>query len=100
VEFKWRCPKCYNVNKVDEHKKCTRCSTLKELSEKELIKERAEEAAMLKEIEKWGNPEELEEQREDILDIISELEIEATSIFICYGLEKLIMILGNILKSP
>jgi hypothetical protein len=26
----------------------------------------------------WGNMEELEEQREDILDFISELEIEAT----------------------
>lgn len=42
----------------------------------------------------------IEEQREDILDLISELELEATSIFICYALEKLIAILGNIIKSP
>ena len=42
----------------------------------------------------------IEEQREDILDLISELELEATPIFICYALEKLIAILGNIIKSP
>lgn len=44
--------------------------------------------------------EELEEQREDILDLISELELEATPIFIGYCLDKLIKILGNIIKSP
>ena len=48
----------------------------------------------------WGKIEDLEEQREDILDFISELEIEATPIFICYTLEKLITILGNIINKP
>ncbi len=43
---------------------------------------------------------ELEDIREDVLDRISELEAEATSIFAHYALEKLVMILGNILKNP
>jgi PUB domain len=42
----------------------------------------------------------LEDMREDVLDRISELEAEATSIFAHYALEKLVMILGNILKNP
>lgn len=48
----------------------------------------------------WGDVEELEDQREDVLDFISEFEIEATKIFICYSLEKMIMILGNIINKP
>ena len=35
-----------------------------------------------------------------MLDVISELELEATPIFIGYSLEKLVMILGNIIKNP
>lgn len=38
--------------------------------------------------------------REDLLDFISELELEATPIFIVYCLDKLITILGNIIKAP
>ena len=51
-------------------------------------------------MKEWGNIEQLEDQREDILDFISELEIETTQIFICYTLEKMIMILGNIINKP
>lgn len=51
-------------------------------------------------MEEWGDLDQLEEQLEDILDFISELEVEATPIFICYTLEKLIMILGNIINKP
>jgi len=48
----------------------------------------------------WGNLEELEDKREDLLDLISELEIEATPLFIGYCLEKLVVILENIIKKP
>ena len=41
----------------------------------------------------------LEDKREDLLDIISELEIES-NIFVCYCLEKLVMIFKNILEKP
>ncbi len=44
--------------------------------------------------------EELEDKREDILDLLSELEVEATQIFICYSLEKLVMIFKNIIQNP
>jgi hypothetical protein len=48
----------------------------------------------------YGKLEDLEDQREDILDLISELELEATPIFIGYTFDKLVMILGNIIKNP
>jgi len=50
----------------------------------------------------WGDLslEELEDLREDILDHISELEAEATSVFATYTIEKLVLIIGNILKHP
>lgn len=51
-------------------------------------------------MKEWGNMETLEEQREDILDFLSELEVEATQIFICYALDKLLLILGNIINKP
>lgn len=38
--------------------------------------------------------------REDILDMISDLELEATAIFAHYSLEKFVVILGNILSHP
>jgi hypothetical protein len=63
-------------------------------------KEKQEEAELEKMMAQWGNMETLEDQREDVLDFISELELEATPIFICYTLDKLIMILGNIIKNP
>ena len=47
-----------------------------------------------------GALEQIEEQREDVLDLVSELEVEATPIFICYTLEKLIMVLGNVISKP
>lgn len=59
-----------------------------------------EDEELDKMMSEFGNMEEIEEQREDILDLISELELEATPIFICYSLEKLVMILGNIIKNP
>jgi len=42
----------------------------------------------------------LDEWREDLLDLISELEVEATDIFIMYALEKLVLIFRNILEKP
>lgn len=48
----------------------------------------------------WGSIDDLEEKREDVLDLISELEVEATQIFICYTVEKLIAILRNIIQNP
>lgn len=50
----------------------------------------------------WGSIslEELEDLREDVLDRISELEAEATPVFSSYTLEKLVTIIGNILKNP
>ena len=65
--------------------------------EKIYTKEEAELALIMKD---WGNIEQLEEQREDMLDFISELELEATPIFICYCFEKMITILGNIINNP
>jgi hypothetical protein len=38
--------------------------------------------------------------REDILDRISELEVEATPTFSTYSIEKLVVIIGNIIKNP
>jgi hypothetical protein len=38
--------------------------------------------------------------REDILDRLSELELEATPIFFTYTVEKLITIFGNIINHP
>jgi hypothetical protein len=38
--------------------------------------------------------------REDILDRLSELELEATPIFFTYTVEKLITIFVNIIKNP
>jgi hypothetical protein len=38
--------------------------------------------------------------REDILDRLSELELEATPIFFTYTVEKLIIIFGNIINHP
>ena len=53
-------------------------------------------------MEEWGNLtlEELEDMREDLLDQISELELEATPVFAHYTFEKLVMIMGNIMKHP
>jgi hypothetical protein len=53
-------------------------------------------------VSEWGGLtiEQLEDYREDLLDLISELELEATPIFACYTFEKLSLILGNILKNP
>lgn len=38
--------------------------------------------------------------REDILDRLSELELEATPIFFTYTVEKLIVIFSNIINNP
>lgn len=51
-------------------------------------------------MKEWGNLDQLEDQREDLLDFLSELELEATPIFVCYTFEKLITILGNIINNP
>lgn len=57
---------------------------------------------MEKAVAEWGSMslEELEDIREDILDHIEDLVTEATPIFCVYTLEKLLGILGNILKHP
>jgi hypothetical protein len=49
----------------------------------------------------WGkiSIEDLEDMREDILDRLSELELEAT-IFFTYTVEKLIIIFTNIINNP
>jgi hypothetical protein len=45
--------------------------------------------------------EQMEEERENILDFLSELECEcSTSLFFQYALEKLEVIFKNILKNP
>jgi hypothetical protein len=44
--------------------------------------------------------EEIEEQREDLLDLFSELEVEASAIFFGQALQKLILIFGNIINNP
>jgi PUB domain len=50
----------------------------------------------------WGqlSIEDLEDMREDILDRLSELELEATPIFFTYTVEKLITIFTNIINNP
>ena len=70
------------------------------MTQKEEQKQTEEERELEQLVSQWSNMDTIEEQREDILDLISELELEATPIFICYALEKLIAILGNIIKSP
>jgi hypothetical protein len=44
--------------------------------------------------------EDLEDMREDILDRLSELELEATPVFFTYTVEKLLLVFGNIIKNP
>lgn len=88
------------LNKVEDHKACLKCGLSRDMTpeeEKIYTKEEAELALIMKD---WGNIEQLEEQREDMLDFISELELEATPIFICYCFEKMITILGNIINNP
>ena len=50
----------------------------------------------------WGqiSIEDLEDMREDILDRLSDLELEATPIFFTYTVEKLIIIFTNIINNP
>ena len=50
----------------------------------------------------WGEIciEDLEDMREDILDRLSELELEATPVFFTYTVEKLLTIFVNIIKNP
>ena len=69
-------------------------------SNKEESKQESEEAKALEDaVSEWGglDIDQLEDIREDILDRISELEAGATSIFAHYALEKLVLIIGNIL---
>jgi len=51
-------------------------------------------------VQTWGSIEELEEQREDILDFLSELEIEATPLFFSSAVDTLLLLLGNIIEHP
>ena len=50
----------------------------------------------------WGqiSIEDLEDMREEILDRLSDLELEATPIFFTYTVEKLIIIFTNIINNP
>ncbi|CDW86596.1 UNKNOWN [Stylonychia lemnae] len=100
LDFKWRCLNCMQLNKAEEHKTCPKCGCSRLLKPEEQKQQDQEELELAQMMQEWGNIEQLEDQREDILDFISELEIEATQIFICYTLEKMIMILGNIISKP
>ena len=81
---------------------CQKCGWARG-SAKEESKQESEEAKALEDaVSEWGglDIDQLEDIREDILDRISELEAEATSIFAHYALEKLVLIIGNILQHP
>ena len=91
---------CLTLNKFEEHQKCQKCSRGRELTNEEQKEAAKQEEELEKMVASWGNVEELEDQREDLLDLISELELEATPIFICYTLDKLVMILKNIVQNP
>jgi hypothetical protein len=57
---------------------------------------------LAKAVAEWGqiSLEDLEDMREDLLDHLSELELEATPTFSHYTFEKLALIIGNIIKNP
>ncbi len=61
-----------------------------------------EEKELAQAVASWGTLtiEDLEDMREDILDRLSELELEATPIFFTYTVEKLIVIFSNIINNP
>eukprot|EP00347_Sterkiella_histriomuscorum_P017381 403349603 len=103
LAFKWRCQNCMTLNKAEDHKVCPKCGVSRDLSPEEIKQQSKEDQELEEMMKEWGSEhmlEQLEEQREDILDFISELEIECSQIFIVYTLEKLVMILGNIINKP
>lgn len=101
AEARYRCQKCYSLNKIDTIQ-CTKCFFKRDLTDKDREAQRQEDEDLAKAVADWGNItiEELEDIREDILDRISELEAEATPIFATYSIEKLVVIIGNIIKNP
>jgi hypothetical protein len=101
LDPRYRCHQCFSINKLD-NLTCQKCGWARG-SAKEESKQESEEAKALEDaVSEWGglDIDQLEDMREDILDRISELEAEATSIFAHYALEKLVLIIGNILQHP
>ncbi|TNV80169.1 hypothetical protein FGO68_gene13586 [Halteria grandinella] len=101
AEPRYRCLKCYSLNKVDQVQ-CQKCHFKRDLTTEEKQSIAKEEIELQKAVAEWGDLsiEELEDMRENILDHIDALVAEATPVFCHYTLEKLVLIFGNIIKNP
>ena len=73
-EPRYRCHKCYNLNKL-ESIECTKCHSKRELTEAERLIKIEEEKELALAVAEWGglSLEDLEDLREDLLDHLSDL---------------------------
>ena len=76
VKSNWRCLKCFNVNSGDGPE-CRKCSAPRD-GKAPVKEERKEEIPATDALTDENS---LEEEREDILDLLSELKVEANDLF-------------------
>ncbi len=76
IESKFRCLQCFSVNKA-ENPVCKKCGSNRDMSDSEIKQAEKDKQDVLNAAEDWGDIslEQLEELREDLLDLISELEL-------------------------